>query len=88
MTPSLLREAGEALYGLRWQSDLGRDLRVSDRTVRRWSAGAFSIPSAVAAELRGLLRARKTALADVLRRLPSQPKSSALGNHDEGDGAA
>jgi predicted transcriptional regulator len=30
---------GRALYGDRWQSDIARDLGVSDRTIRRWVSG-------------------------------------------------
>lgn len=67
---ALLREAGEALYGPRWQSDLARDLNVSDRTVRRWDAGQNEIPAGVWADLRGLLKARGLALASLRRKLP------------------
>jgi rRNA-processing protein FCF1 len=70
MTPELLREVGEALYGARWQSELARELDVTDRTMRRWAAGEFSIPEAVSAELRGILRERGMALAAVRRKLP------------------
>lgn len=70
MTSTLLREAGEALYGPRWQSDLSRDLNVSDRTVRRWDAGQNEIPAGVWTEIRDLLTARGQALADVRRKLP------------------
>lgn len=65
-----LREAGEALYGPRWQSDLARALNVSDRTVRRWGAGQNEIPAGVWAELRTLLKTRGMALAAVRRKLP------------------
>ena len=47
MTPTQLRQLGEALYGPRWQSDLARDLGVSDRTVRRWVGGQPSPHGAV-----------------------------------------
>lgn len=67
---ALLREAGEALYGPRWQSDLARDLKVSDRTVRRWDAGSNEIPAGVWTELRALLKTRGLALALVRRKLP------------------
>lgn len=40
MTHKLLKDAGEVLYGPRWQSQMARDLNVSDRTVRRWAQGA------------------------------------------------
>lgn len=38
----LLVEAGEALYGPRWQSELARALGVNERTVRRWATGELS----------------------------------------------
>lgn len=67
---ALLREAGAALYGPRWQSDIARDLGVSDRTVRRWDAGQNDVPEGVWDELRALLKARGLALAAVRRKLP------------------
>lgn len=70
MTPDLLREAGEALYGARWQSDLARALGVQERSMRRWLAGDRSIPEKMPDDLRGLLRAKGTALAQVRRKLP------------------
>jgi hypothetical protein len=38
--------------------------------MRRWAAGEFSIPEAVSAELRGILKAKGMALAAVRRKLP------------------
>jgi len=70
MTPTLLREAGEALYGARWQSDLARDLRVSDRTVRRWMAVANEIPAGVWAEVSHLVRERRLWLTEIGKKLP------------------
>jgi len=69
MTPDLLREAGQALYGPRWTTDLARDLDVADRTVRRWSAGAAPIPDGLGDDLRALLKERGFALAAVRRKL-------------------
>lgn len=69
MTPVLLREAGEALYGPRWQSELARALGVSDRTVRRWAAGSFAVPAGVWTTIGDMLRERGVALASVRRRL-------------------
>ena len=69
MSPDLLRDAGEALYGDQWQAALARDLEVSDRTMRRWAAGDFSIPPTLAAELRDILRERGLTLAAVRRKL-------------------
>lgn len=69
MTIDLLREAGEALYGPLWQSELARALEVSDRTVRRWAAGDASIPAGVWPEIRDLAQSRSLLLADIRRRL-------------------
>ena len=69
MTPTLLRETGESLYGARWQSELSRALAVSDRTMRRWLAGINDVPDQVRAELRALARSRRKALDGVIARL-------------------
>jgi hypothetical protein len=62
MSADLLQRAGEALYGLRWQSELARDLDVADRTVRRWLAGETPIPDGVAINLIQLCLDRAEAL--------------------------
>lgn len=41
MTPDLLRQAGEALYGARWRAPLARDLGVSERTIFYWLQGSI-----------------------------------------------
>jgi predicted transcriptional regulator len=64
----LLREIGEVLYGPRWQSELSRELGVSDRTVRRWIAGAEEAKQGVYVDLWRLLEERAAALDDVLER--------------------
>ena len=69
MSSKLLRDAGEALYGPRWQSDLARDLQVSDRTIRRWVSGADDLPAGVALDLWRLCEERSQALDDVRDRL-------------------
>jgi hypothetical protein len=69
MTPDLLREAGEALFGPQWQTALSRDLEVNDRTIRRWANGQNPVPDGLAADLRALLKARGFALAAVRRKL-------------------
>jgi hypothetical protein len=78
MTPDLLREAGQALYGPRWTTDLARDLDVADRTMRRWSAGASPIPEGLGLELRELMKARGFALAAVRRKLPRASPNKAI----------
>lgn len=62
----LLREAGEALYGPRWQTEIARALNVNDRTVRRWIAGDDEVPSGVAFDLWRLCEERML-LLDVVR---------------------
>lgn len=54
----ILTQAGQALYGERWQTPLSHDLHTSDRTVRRWVSGQTDVPWGVMAEIRGLLLAR------------------------------
>lgn len=63
MTPALLRKIGEALYGERWQSSLAVELGVSDRTVRRWVAGADNPRPGVWQDLHRLVLQRGTRLA-------------------------
>jgi len=65
----LLVEAGEALYGPRWQSELARDLDVSDRTMRRWTAGTSDVPSGLYLDLLRLTQERAAALDALADRL-------------------
>lgn len=69
MTPELLLSCGVALYGERWQSELARDLDVTDRTVRRWLAGDQPVPSGVAVDLLRLLTERASDIDDLLHML-------------------
>lgn len=69
MSGRLLKDTGEALYGPRWQSDLARDLDVSDRTMRRWLSGADDLPPGVAMDLWRICLERAALLDDVIERL-------------------
>lgn len=69
VTPSLLAQVGQALYGPQWQSALARDLGVSDRTMRRWAAASADVPARIGAELLVLVQQRGDALAVLARRL-------------------
>ena len=71
MTPALLRQAGEALYGPHWQTDLSRARGVSDRTVRRWAAGTHPLPDGVRADLAELCRHHGRGLLDMSKSLSS-----------------
>ena len=55
MTPSQLRQAGEALYGERWKSPLAATLGVTYRTVLRWYQGEWPIPDGAAREIQQML---------------------------------
>lgn len=69
MTPLLLRQIGEALWGLSWQSAMARELGVADRTVRRWAASERAIPEALADNLRASLANRRAEIDALLGRL-------------------
>jgi len=64
---AILAKAGNALYGERWQTDLARDLGLSDgRRIRQWLSGDRPIPENVRSDLEKLLMARKGVIDDVL----------------------
>ncbi len=65
----VLVETGEALYGPRWQTDLARDLGVSDRTVRRWAAGTAEMPQGAYTDLLRLTQERAALLDSLAGRL-------------------
>lgn len=53
MTSDELRDIGERVFGYGWQTKLAAHLKIADRTVRRWAAGA-SIPAGAQEEIRAL----------------------------------
>lgn len=74
LSPELLRQVGEALYGEQWQTELARALDVNNRTVRRWVAGTWEPRPQHTGKLyrlvcqrRDALQAIVPALADLLR---------------------
>lgn len=70
MSSRLLKRCGEALYGPRWQSEVARDLKVSDRTIRRWVDGSSDVPDGVYLELLSLCTERAAELDDLISILP------------------
>jgi hypothetical protein len=64
---TLFRDAGAALYGPRWQRDLGAALGVSTRSVRAWAAGERDIPEGVWGDLRDALILQLGDIANLLR---------------------
>jgi DNA-binding transcriptional regulator YdaS (Cro superfamily) len=69
MSSRLLIDAGEALYGPRWQCELARQLGVSDRTMRRWAAGTHQVPAGVYLDLLRLTQERAAVLDALAPRL-------------------
>ena len=72
MSTKLLRDTGETLYGPRWQSDLARDLEVSDRTMRRWIAGVDDPPIGIWTDLHRIVVERQASLDEIEHRLKMQ----------------
>lgn len=69
MTPELLRQVGEALYGPEWRMALARDLGVNYHTMRRWQGGTAPIPAGVAGDLLEMVGNQLEALERVQRAL-------------------
>lgn len=69
MSSKLLKDAGEALYGPRWQSEIARDLQMSDRHVRRLASGAADLTPGMTADLWRICEERAALLDDVIVRL-------------------
>jgi predicted transcriptional regulator len=65
----LLRAAGKALYGERWQSPLARELGVSARTVRNWCANKHQCPTDIAEQLLPCVRTRGELIDEVVEKL-------------------
>lgn len=58
MDASIIKRAGEALFGNQWQTPLAEALGVSDRTMRRWTAGDTPVPRGVLDDIERVARQR------------------------------
>lgn len=68
----VLIKSGQALYGERWQTDLARDLGLSDgRRIRQWLSGDRPIPEGVWNDIAKLLADRKVVIDEALSGLKS-----------------
>jgi len=66
-----LKSVGVALYGPRWQTNLARDLNLSDaRRVRQWITGDRRIPMHIWPEVGRIINARISKLKTVKGELP------------------
>lgn len=63
---SLLKEAGEALYGRSWKTEMAEALNISHRYVQFMASGKRKIPDWVESRLSELIEARLSVLADLL----------------------
>lgn len=67
MNPDLLRRAGRSLYGRNYAVPaMARDLRVSDRSIRRWLNSTAPMPEGVLDDLMRLITERHRELLEVL----------------------
>lgn len=73
MTPTLLKSAGELLYGPRWQTDLADALGVSARTMRHWASGDREMPEGAWGDVLDLVRERMTAIRVWLGAISPRP---------------
>jgi hypothetical protein len=86
VTPDLLRQAGEALYGSRWPAPLARDLNVNRDSVQDWLQGRYAIRPGVMADISILIDARSNALAEVAGRLACyRSRGASLWRSNEGE---
>jgi hypothetical protein len=65
---TLLVEIGEALYGRNWKTELAADLKVDDRSLRRWIQTG-EVPTGVWRDLIVLLADRQEVIGSLLRRV-------------------
>ena len=72
MASVTLADIGQVLYGKQWQSDLARDLNVSDRTIRRWANDYEQVPFSLWAEILLLLANRKEAIEALLEAIKAE----------------
>lgn len=66
----MLVKVGFALYGERWQTDLARDLGLSDgRRIRQWLSGERPVPEGINDDLIQLLQERQKIIEHILTEL-------------------
>lgn len=61
----LLKRTGEALYGPQWQSQIARDLDISDRHIRRLAVGEAELKPGLAFDLWRIALKRAAALEEI-----------------------
>ena len=69
MTPTDLQNAGQALYGRQWQTELARVLNVLPVRVRDWQAGRRPIPEWIWGKIADELIARSEAQKKIAHKI-------------------
>ena len=69
MTPDLLRQIGEALYGMAWVPPMAHQLDISKKSMHRMAVGYSRIPPGVQAALLRLCEDQPELLGELLPRL-------------------
>jgi hypothetical protein len=65
-----LVNAGKALYGKRWQTDLARDLGFSDaRRIRQWMSDDRPIPNTITKDLNDLLTKKMNVIDKAIKEI-------------------
>src|SRR4051812_3800277 len=83
LTPAMLRQVGQALYGPQWAGPLSDELQVGDRTMRHWQNDDAELPLGLVDELVDLCTRRGNALLELASQLPT---GRLAGLPPEGDG--
>jgi len=80
MNRGLLTRIGEMLYGSGWQRAMANDLKVTDRTVRRWRDGQYKMGDEALAELETSMEMRRMDLGVLVRELRMEMASRRQGH--------
>lgn len=84
MTPDDFHTLGSMIFGARWQTELSREVEVSDRTVRRWRAGKYNIPADIQLQIIDMaadIQVRR--IWDVLSEIGSLPSEVPIKVYDQ-----
>ena len=76
MTPSVFYAACLALWGETWKPGAMRDLRISDRTIRRYIAGDDVPNLGIQSEIRDRLIRKRGELSAIVAAIPVPPVQS------------
>ena len=71
---SKLEQAGRALFGQTWQTQLAISLKTDSRRIRQWLAGDRSVPDGVWTDIKSLAEQRKRQIDELILTLASPPK--------------